>query len=124
MIPQNELRIGNWTLDSEENYLQIISGAQIDQSETLSPVPLTNAVLTDWGFAFHDYFKLWQNVSIAMKAPELELDRDYNVRDFGHRFIGVQLKSLHQLQNLFFQLKGIELQRKEMGVKKLDKVIF
>lgn len=111
MIPPNELRLGNWTLDKKGNYFKITSGAEIDQSETLSPIPLTNAVLEDCGFAFHTYLKLWQNVKQRpMKAPEMELDGDFNVRDFGHRFIGLQLKSLHQFQNFFFELKGIELE--------------
>ena len=111
MIPPNELRLGNWTLDKKGNYFKITAGAEIDQSETLSPIPLTNTVLEDCGFAFHTYLKLWQNVKQRqMKAPEMELDGDFNVRDFGHRFIGLQLKSLHQFQNFFFELKGIELE--------------
>jgi len=111
MIPANELRLGNWTLDKKGNYFKIRSGAQIDQSKTLSPIPLTNTVLQDCGFAFHPYFKSWQNVKQRpMNAPEMELDADFNVRDFGHRFIGLKLKSLHEFQNFFFQLKGIELE--------------
>jgi hypothetical protein len=51
-----------------------------------------------------------------MNAPEIELDPDYNVRDFGHRFIGVKITSLHQLQNLFFMLKGLELEMTEPAV--------
>jgi hypothetical protein len=111
MIRPNELRLGNWTLDKKGNYFKIRSGAQIDQSLTLSPIPLTNTILESCGFAFHTYFKVWQNVKPrAMKAPEMELDGDFNVRDFGHRYIGKQLKSLHQFQNFFFELKGIELE--------------
>jgi hypothetical protein len=111
MIPQNELRIGNWTLNSSGRYYKIDAGADIDNAATLSPVPLNDALLTNCGFEFHSYFKLWQNTKERQgNGPELELDNDYNVRDFGHRFIGVQLKSLHQFQNLFFQLKGVELQ--------------
>jgi len=48
------------------------------------------------------------------------MDQDYDVRDFGHRYIGVRLKSLHQLQNLFFQLKGIELDIKDLDVPKSE----
>jgi hypothetical protein len=40
----------------------------------------------------------------------MELDPDFWVLDFSHRRIGVEIKSLHQLQNLYFSLKGKELQ--------------
>ncbi|MEJ7678030.1 MAG: hypothetical protein WKG06_09235 [Segetibacter sp.] len=39
----------------------------------------------------------------------LEMDQDYNVKDFNQRYIGVRLTALHQLQNLLYQLKGVEI---------------
>ena len=48
MIRGNELRLSNWTLDKKGNYFKIRPGAQIDQSQTLSAIPLTNTMLEDF----------------------------------------------------------------------------
>lgn len=112
MIPQHELRIGNWIKknDSNENY-QISMGVDIDHYSNRSfPIPITPAVLEKCGFAFDDYHKVWRkNKEISGTGPDMELDRDFWVVDFSKRRIGVELKGLHQLQNLYFILKGKEL---------------
>jgi hypothetical protein len=113
MIPQQELRIGNWVLENNSGALfQIRKGIDIDNhSNSFLPVPITPEVLKKYGFAFHDYFKLWQkNKMISGTGPDMELDRDFWVLNFSHQRIGVELKSLHQLQNLYFFLKGKELE--------------
>jgi hypothetical protein len=113
MIPQHELRIGNWVLEeSSGDLFQIRKGIDIDHhSKNYLPVPITPVVLEKYGFAFHDYFKLWQKNKIHSGAgPDMELDRDFWVLNFSHQRIGVELKSLHQLQNLYFFLKGKELE--------------
>jgi hypothetical protein len=117
MIPATELRIGNWTFNAQGEYSKINSGIDIGKSDALAPIPVSDNLLEKAGFVFHDYFKLWQlKRNHQMNAPEIELDPDYNVRDFGHRFIGVKITSLHQLQNLFFMLKGLELEMTEPAV--------
>ncbi len=113
MIPQYELRIGNWIMKNNSGeYYQIRKGIDIDNnSKSFLPVPITPEVLAKCGFAFHDYFKLWQkNKTITGTGPDMELDRDFWVLNFSHQRIGVELKSLHQLQNLYFLLKGKELE--------------
>jgi hypothetical protein len=109
MIPKIELRIGNWVMN-EGNYFQIMSGAAIDAAENYLPIEINEAILEKCGFGFWDYFKLWQKKEDLPKTGFLlEMDRNYNVRDFGQRDIGVRLTTLHQLQNLLYQLKGVEI---------------
>ncbi|MCU7552638.1 hypothetical protein OCK74_26195 [Chitinophagaceae bacterium LB-8] len=113
MIPLYELRIGNWIMNNNSGaYYQIKKGIDIDHhSNSFLPVPITPEVLGKYGFSFHDYFKVWQkNKTIPGTGPDMELDRDFWVLNFSHQRIGVELKSLHQLQNLYFLLKGKELE--------------
>jgi hypothetical protein len=112
MIPLQELRRGNWVMkDDSSEYFKVNKGADIDDyANDFQPIPVTSEVLAKCGFAFHDYFKLWQkNKELAGTGPEMELDRDFWVLDFSHHRIGVEIKGLHQLQNLYFSLKGKEL---------------
>jgi hypothetical protein len=113
MIPPQELRLGNWVIkDQSEQCIEVKNGADIDEgSPDYLPVAITPEVLKKCGFIFHDYFKLWQkNKTLTGKGQDMELDLDYWVLDFSHQRIGVALKSLHQLQNLYFSLKGKELE--------------
>ena len=112
MIAVQDLRIGNWvTTGSPDSYHQIKSGKEIDQgANRYSLIPITPDLLAACGFAFHSYFKLWQkNKSVMGSGPDMELDTDYWVLNFSHQRIGVELKSLHQLQNVYYFLKGREL---------------
>ncbi len=111
MIPKNELRTGNWVTNKVGMNIRINEGAQIDESDHFLPVTLSDDVLLLCGFGFNDYFKLWQKArKLPQAGTELEMDMAYNVRDFGYRYIGVKLLSLHQLQNLFFMLRGTEME--------------
>ena len=124
MISCNELRLGNrvlvdtnlqqvsmitgtavFTIDAEEGHEQAASEHSSDQIE---PVPLTDEVLKQCGFVYHDYFKFWQLVTTGIRS-EMDIDSDYDVIDFMHKPIVKQLASLHQLQNVYFMLKGREL---------------
>lgn len=112
MIAPQELRLGNWVQQSDGlGYLTTMQVTSLDQDTVgFQPVPITPSVLKSFGFAFHDYFKLWQrNKSTLGTGPEMELDTDFWLLDFSHHRIGVEVKSLHQLQNLYYLLKGKEL---------------
>lgn len=74
------------------------------------PIPIDPELLAQFGFQFHTHFKIWQrNKPLAGTGPEMELDQDFWVLDFSHHRIGVEIKHLHQLQNLYYSLKGKEL---------------
>lgn len=79
-------------------------------SNNIQPVPLTDDVLRQCGFVYHDYFKFWQLLtSSAGHRSEMDIDRDYDIIDFMRRPIIRKVASLHQLQNIHFMLKGTEL---------------
>lgn len=124
MISCYELRIGNYvlvdeslqriaainrttasTLEAEENN-ENVSEHNLDNIE---PVPLTDDIIKQCGFAFHDYFKFWQLITTGIRS-EMNISPDYEVIDFMRKPILNKLTSLHQLQNIYFLLKGRELQ--------------
>jgi len=61
------------------------------------------------------YFKFWQKAeSVNRKKTEMDIDKDYNLIDFMRRPVVKNIVSLHQLQNLYFSLKGKEIGFKEI----------
>jgi len=135
MIAQNELRIGNFILidhvphkiclinnDSNSADASFIGYEHEGKTNNVScgsaqlkPVPLTDKVLQQCGFTYQDYFKFWQKAeSVNGERTEMDIDRDYNLIDFMRRPIVKSIVSLHQLQNLYFSLKGTEIGFKEI----------
>ncbi len=124
MISCYELRLGNsilvngniqqvsmitaktiFTVDAE----QVLEHKSSEHSlEKVEPVPLTNEVLKQCGFLYHDYFKFWQLVTTGIRS-EMDISPDFEVIDFMRKPIIKKLTSLHQLQNVYFMLKGREL---------------
>jgi len=123
MISCYELRIGNYVLVdgnlqqvfainhtvalvAEEDNEQIVSEHNL---ENVQLVPLTDDILRHCGFVYHDYFKFWQLITTGIRS-EMNISPDYEVIDFMRKPILKKLTSLHQLQNIYFLLKGRELQ--------------
>lgn len=133
MISCNELRLGNYILvnqklqrvsrlDSKSVQSSSAFPSAENPTETKStqavadvqPVPLTNALLQQCGFVFHDYFKFWQLITgSGAQRSEMDIDTDYNVIDFMRKPIVKSVSSVHQLQNIYFMLKGTELNFQE-----------
>jgi hypothetical protein len=124
MISCYELRLGNsilvngniqqvsmitaktiFTVDAEQGLEHKASEHSLEKVE---PVPLTNEVLKQCGFLYHDYFKFWQLVTTGIRS-EMDISPDFEVIDFMRKPIIKKLTSLHQLQNVYFMLKGREL---------------
>jgi hypothetical protein len=124
MISCYELRLGNsilvngniqqvsmitaktiFTVDAEQGLEHKASERSLEKVE---PVPLTNEVLKQCGFLYHDYFKFWQLVTTGIRS-EMDISPDFEVIDFMRKPIIKKLASLHQLQNVYFMLKGREL---------------
>lgn len=106
MIPVQELRFGNWVLpfDGSKEPEQISFGKfrSIEGgANNLQPIPLTPEILEKCGlleggkFAPNEYFSLQDGC--------LYLEQEYTC---------VDIKYLHQLQNVFFALTGEELNYK------------
>jgi hypothetical protein len=124
MISCYELRLGNsilvngniqqvskitaktiFTVDAEQSIGQEAAEYNLEKVE---PVPLTNEVLQQCGFLYHDYFKFWQLITTGIRS-EMDISPDFEVIDFMRKPIIKKLGSLHQLQNVYFMLKGREL---------------
>lgn len=126
MIPCHELRIGNYVLANETlQMISLISPERLlsvataddqqepgkDQTlESISPVALSDDILRRCGFVYHHYFRFWQLIEgVALNRSEMDIDGDYNILDFMRRPLVRKVTSLHQLQNIYFLLKGREL---------------
>ena len=129
MIPGHELRLGNYVLveqtlrqvsmiNDTSSATMVLPGVQAQETganklqslEALQPVPLTDAVLQQCNFVYHDYFKFWQLITGEGESrSEMDIDRDFNILDFMRKPIVKSVASLHQLQNIYFMLKGKEL---------------
>lgn len=132
MIPSNELRIGNYVLyEGNLERLAMISNktssVDVEKNEDkekgeirfsdIQPVLLTDDILQQCNFVYHDYFKFWQLVNGKEEnRSEMDIDRDYNIIDFMRRPLVKKVTSLHQLQNIYFMLKGKELVLRKTAV--------
>ncbi|HXS55736.1 MAG TPA: hypothetical protein VN726_06405 [Hanamia sp.] len=113
MIKPNELRIGNcyldicgepntWTIDSYKFYHEHPLNGQ-NMYENINPIPLTPEILEKCGFtkgsgSFYD-----GNMMLSIE------ERGYALF-CGESTEGKSFKYLHQLQNLYSDLYGIELE--------------
>lgn len=120
----NELRIGNYILheptidDWEEIIVTLHSLLQVDISpESYCGIPLTEEWLVKFGFSFsnNDKYKWWKGkgrgMSLFKGLTESTKDWFYYFDTYSNR--GKRIKSVHQLQNLYFALTGEELELKE-----------
>ena len=80
--------------------------------QRIQPVPLTNSILQQLGFVYHEYFKFWQLITTGIRS-EMNISPDYEVIDLKRKPALEKLTSLHQLQNIYFLLKGRELKFSE-----------
>src|SRR5207244_99813 len=77
-------------------------------SERLAAVPISNELLRELGFTFHDYHKTWQHER-PQKTTTIEQNTEYSAMDFSHRTLVKHVKYLHLLQNLFYSVQQQEL---------------
>lgn len=130
MIQANELRIGNWVFDEIGNeYVQICG---IDPSlndiwanlsngagqykrglSKISPIPLTEEILLKCGFEYREPFPNIRGV-LYKDNFEIGLDGDdFRLNQMSVRIdkaIIIKVNHLHQLQNLYYALTGVELE--------------
>jgi hypothetical protein len=102
----NELRLGNWVINKRGEYYMV---SFIDSQIDVTPIPLTRELLTKAGF------------KTSLSNPNIWLlrigDTNLMLRD-GEAWtyagpISLQIKYVHQLQNLHFALTGEELEFKQ-----------
>ena len=139
MIDPKELRIGNYIDCANQNrIIEQIGGRLIallpnsesiicvSQDTALNPIPLTNEILLKTGFQYNETDEEYTIGSIGFEASEEDVDRHFsladggkifelwseNKKDFECYFSNIPIKSVHQLQNLYFALTGEELEIK------------
>jgi len=119
-----ELRIGNlviWNGDPEESGLICpIDGEDIDKMERSeayskehSPIQLTEEWLIKFGFEKDQFYFMKHPLNIGLFQNEIDVNY-CDSEDEGGEFqlFDVNLKYVHQLQNLYFALTGEELTMK------------
>ena len=116
----SELRIGNWVnlkdiittyqkvimIDSEVNVIQCQNDIH-SPLEDYEPIPLTEEILSGWGFEYDDIngdSGYWQKRPTDSGLFRILLGEDGFVYDYQ-----VDIKYVHQLQNLYFALTNEEL---------------
>jgi hypothetical protein len=108
----NELRLGNWVcILGTEIYREINSlrlhEISIGLENTLRPIPLTEDWLLKFGFK-------WKNQGLRLGSFCIRQEINSYVIYLSNESHNtkVDLKHVHQLQNLYFALTGIELIKK------------
>lgn len=118
-----ELRIGNLLMYSDNSGIWEVSGIHefgIDcfddieetyiEYENFEPVPLTEELLIDYGFK-------WSHFHPDTAQRQYYIFEDFGVELYDKKYYkhGVELRSLHQLQNLYFALTGKELTHQKIN---------
>lgn len=124
MIDSKELRIGNWVYkqwnkmlkqsDSERSQPHQIDKVILQHSKMFDPIPINENMLLKCGFekhapngmSMHDISVLLRNENGHIEVYQSIFNEEYIVTttiSFPH------VRHLHQLQNLYFSLKGEEL---------------
>ncbi len=114
MIKANELRLGNWVLN-KGRYLLVQSiddtcinvGFDSGYHKEIEPIPLTPDILEKVGFIMdRNGFALPDKMSLSFSVTK---DGEY-LLCWLDKSLGVIVRNLHQLQNLYFALTGTELE--------------
>lgn len=121
MIQGNELRIGNWvsvrgslvrveSLDSdsvnlvgEDKFGRLYGHPLKDEVE---PVPLTEKILEETGFQWLPHTHKWVKNGFTLTQNGGGF---YNAMGY-ESFVPPKIKYVHELQNLYFVLKGKDLE--------------
>lgn len=103
----NELRIGNWVFNGQNiqvtpKQIEWFSEGVYD----LLPIELTEEWLLKFGFS------KWKNKNNFSKGSFIVYTLSKKGFHYGRKSLRVELKYVHQLQNLYFALTGEELKIK------------
>lgn len=117
----NELRIGNWVWNDVQNLpvkvdMQILNEqyyADRGIGQSWLPFPLTEEILLKCGFIKVRYEKYAHNKLNKLRAFPHVMKEGFGIYMMGSYTLP-HIKYLHQLQNLYFELTGQELDIKLM----------
>ena len=114
MIAANELRIGNYVYDANNELTQvnsIVDGAinyELDYGdcyfENINPIPITEEWLLKLGFEKHNYIFRKDGFQFTFDKKIIP------IKFYGGAIKNTNIKYIHQLQNLYFALTQKELE--------------
>lgn len=120
----NELRLGNWVLNPDEEEEIIIDNVSMELAmyhpDVFEPIPLTEEWLLKFGFNNDGWLRVKDFNLFSLGFAE---DMDCYFHD-GIDWVDFKykdkhnIKYVHQLQNLYFALTGKELEIKELATNK------
>jgi hypothetical protein len=101
----NELRIGNWVRLREHDAFIQIEQYQLCESELINvqPIPITEEWLLKFWFISNPYEDRYEKGSIHIECLKTKGETYLWIENMPH------IKYVHQLQNLYFALRGEEL---------------
>jgi hypothetical protein len=122
-LTANELRIGNLI-----NYWEYVSGVwkiskvdwadikiqSIDPIDNYRPIPLTEEWLLKFGFEVNTDYASEDNNWYDYLKNYVRISMPYFTYNFENGESEIEIKYVHQLQNLYFALTGEELTIKEL----------
>ena len=104
-----ELRVGNLLYNGFNELIEVKNISHYNTSgfllETLKPIELTEEWLQKFGFELYDSVEFRH----FYRKNDFDLDENYQPIDFDC----IEIKYVHQLQNLYFALTGQELEIKQ-----------
>lgn len=114
MIDNRELRIGNWVELKNSGSIKLDAdniGDVLNNPAIFDPIPLTPEILERAGFekGGEDYFNREVVGNISLFYSEGAISISLSDNDFESITQKLNIKYVHQLQNLFYFLCGEEL---------------
>ena len=121
----NELRIGNWIVDEKApntpeqvdlrllKVVQEVDGKYGDY-ERMQPIPLNEEWMGKLGFSHTDENDDWQHGTTLSWNKQGQVCL-HEVAQERWALVAIDVKYVHQLQNLYFALTGEELEVKELA---------
>lgn len=87
-----------WRSEDDFNYIGVDCA-----DERLTPIPITPELLTELGFEYRDntYWERWFKGGFDIERKEDSKYFDYSRK--------LRLESLHELENLYYMIYGVEL---------------
>ena len=111
-MDSSELRIGNYTLDHGSPE-QIPYGSDIDSAGLMEPIQLSEEWLIKFGFEKFEFeYDEGNEISYVLEKKnghQFVLSEDLQPMDGEIAMLDYKLEYVHQLQNLFYCLTGVEL---------------
>ncbi len=110
-MDEKELMVGNYVQTPQNREMFQITSSNLHFSNNYIGVLLTEEWLEKFGFKYIE--GLWVKKDLSMGLKNTDYDGDGNKWHFVIGYMLIEIKHVHQLQNLYFALTGEESEIKE-----------